>query len=69
MPDRAAYELVGEALAAAERVLRGSGRTIDGVLLVTELDGEGALVAASDDVENISTLLAEASWRAAGAGA
>jgi hypothetical protein len=69
MPDRAAYELVGEALAAAERVLRGSGRTIDGVLLVTELDGEGALVAASDDVASISTLLAEASWRAAGAGA
>jgi hypothetical protein len=69
MPDRAAYELVGEALAAAERVLRGSGRNINGVLLVTELDGEGAMVAASDDVENISTLLAEASWRAAGAGA
>lgn len=71
MPDREAYQLVGAALGAALAVLEASGRRLDGLVLLVELDGEGVTIAASDEVpvERLSTILAEASWRAAGAGA
>ena len=70
MPDREAYELVGSALSEANRILESSGRRVDGVILLVELDGEGVTIAATDTAaERLSTVLAEASWRAAGAGA
>jgi hypothetical protein len=71
MPDREAYEVVGRAMMAACAILATAGRELDGVVLLVELDGEGVIIAASDEVpkDRLSTILAEASFRAAAAGA
>lgn len=71
MPDREVYDAMGAALAAAENVLLYSQVGLKGVLVIADLAGEGVIIAASQAVpaDQVSTLLAEASWRAAGAGA
>jgi hypothetical protein len=70
-PDEQTVELAFAALASAEDVLASAGRRVDGVVLLVEIDGQGVTIAINDAVDagTLSTLLAEASWRAAGAGA
>lgn len=61
--------VIGEAHDAAMHVLNASGCTVNGAILIAELDGRGLTLAvdAEANVDQVSTMLAEASWRAAGA--
>lgn len=61
-------ELLGAAHRAAMRVLENSGHTVEGVVLLAELDHEGVSIVCDDVDVNLSAVLAEASVRAAGAG-
>jgi hypothetical protein len=60
--------LLSDALSAAEDVFDAYGASVSGVVLLAELDGQGVSIVTSVE-EPISGLLAEASVRAAGAGA
>lgn len=69
MPDSETSELVGRAHELAKQLLESSGREVDGVVLIAELDGQGVLIVFDDEcAPRLSTILAEASWRTAGAG-
>ena len=57
-----------EAMLAAQDVLESTERELNGLVLLAELDGRGITIGSTlDDVDQVATILAEASWRAAGA--